>query len=65
LHEHTYPVLRGAIKEKGYTQRSLAKKMGMSPESFSLKITRKSKFDIVEIEEISRILEKPASIFFA
>lgn len=48
--------LRAKMAEKGFTQRSLANEINMSENAFSLKMTGRSTFDILEAENICRVL---------
>ena len=58
--------LKGKIVAKGLTQAELAKMIGMSSKTFSLKL-KKGVFGSDEIEQMIKILdiEDPARIFFA
>lgn len=49
--------LKGKIAEKGYTQRALAEKLGMSKNTLSAKINRKVPFNTVEVAKICEILD--------
>lgn len=44
--------LKGKIVEAGYTQRSLAKELGMSKNTLNSKINGKIPFNVIEIERI-------------
>lgn len=48
--------LRGKIVEAGYTQRSLAKAMGIAENTLSNKINGKTSFDAQEITKICKLL---------
>lgn len=58
--------LKGVIAENGISQRELASKLGMQPETFYRKM-KKGVFDSDEINEMILILgiEDPIAIFFA
>jgi len=58
--------LKGIIAEKGYSQRKLAKILGMSEKTFYVKM-KKGVFDSDEINQMILILEikDPVNIFFA
>lgn len=57
--------IRGLIAENGYTQRAIAKMLGMTEKTFYAKM-KKGVFDSDEIYELIQILsiENPATIFF-
>lgn len=48
--------LRGKIAESGYSQKALAKAMGVSANTLGAKITGKKPFNVIEIEDICRLL---------
>ncbi len=52
-----YSKLSGRICEKGFTQTSLAKNLGISQTTLSLKLNNKSFFSQPEIIEICTLLE--------
>ena len=58
--------LKGKIKAKGYTQKKLARELGMSPKTLCTKLN-KGILGSDEIEGIIRILgiQNPIEIFFA
>lgn len=58
--------LKGIIVSRGYSQHEIAKKLGMTPKTFYLKM-KKGIFDSDEISEMIKILdiEDPVNIFFA
>lgn len=60
-------LLRGRIAEKGYTQREVAKMIGITYQSFSEKINNKSNFKVSEIIKLCNILDisDKDSYFFA
>jgi transcriptional regulator with XRE-family HTH domain len=62
--------LAGKITENGFTQRSLARHVGMSKNSMCNKINGKTSFNTVEVENICNVLgitssTEKADIFFA
>ncbi|WP_251613000.1 helix-turn-helix domain-containing protein [Senimuribacter intestinalis] len=59
-------LLRGKIAEKGYNQKLLAEKVGMSSNSLSRKISGKREFTLSEMISICKVLEidDPKAIFF-
>lgn len=60
--------LRGIMAERGFSQSAVARKIGMTPKTFYVKMGRKV-FDSDEIEAMIRLLDIPLersmSIFFA
>ena len=60
--------LRGVMAERGFSQSTVARKIGMTPKTFYVKMGRKV-FDSDEIEAMIRLLDIPLersmSIFFA
>lgn len=63
-----YSKLLGRIKEFGYTQESLAREIGISEATMSLKLNNKAVFTQKEIAKIRKILalndEKTGVYFF-
>ena len=61
-----FPKLKGAMREKGFSQRQLAEKLGISVASLNSKVNGKVDFKVGEAKEISKILslEDPETIFF-
>lgn len=59
-------LLKAKIIEKGYTQKSLAKEVGISGNSMSRKLLGKRDFRLSEVIAICDVLEidNPKSIFF-
>ncbi len=59
--------LRSLIVKKGLTQGDIAKKLGISPQSFSYKLNNKVEFKASEIETLCSILsiKDKDKIFFA
>ena len=58
--------LRGIMAEKGYTQKDIAKEIGIAPKTFYDKMS-KGVFGSDEIQTMIDVLkiEDPAAIFFA
>ena len=54
-----YSKLSGRIKEKGFTQETLAKHIGITPGSMSEKLNNKSFFKQMEIFMICQALDIP------
>ena len=52
-----YSKLLGRIKEYGYTQETLAKEIGITESSMSLKLNNKAPFKQIEIRLICQVLE--------
>lgn len=50
-------LLRSRIIERGYTQKSIAEKIGITYQSFSDKINNKSSFKVSEIIKLCELLE--------
>lgn len=50
-------LLRGRIAEMGYTQKEVAKMIGITHQSFSDKINNKSHFKVSEIIKLCDVLE--------
>lgn len=59
-------LIKGAIASKGLTQKDVAKKLEMSPKTFSMKL-KKRVFGSDEIEKMIKLLDikDPMPIFFA
>lgn len=59
--------LRALIAKNGYTQGYIARKLGISPQSFSYKVNNKVEFKASEIEALCDLLyiSDKDSIFFA
>lgn len=59
--------LKGRMREKGYTQANLSRKMGISEQSLNAKINGRSDFTLSEVIIIIEVLEldNPAEYFFA
>lgn len=51
-----YSKLLGRIKEFGYTQETLAKEIGITESSMSLKLNNKAYFKQIEIRRICKVL---------
>lgn len=58
-------LLRGKIAEKGYTQKGIAKELGITPKTFYLKMQKKV-FRSDEIYKMMQLLDikNPLTIFF-
>ena len=58
--------LRAELARKGYTQKSLAEKIGMTPKTLYLKM-KTGKFGTDEVNKIMEVLniQDPIPIFFA
>ena len=59
--EFDYSKLLGRIKECGYTQETLAKEIGITESSMSLKLTNKTHFKQIEIRLICKVLKIQSS----
>lgn len=55
--EFDYSKLLGRIKECGYTQKTLAKEIGITESSMSLKLTNETPFKQIEIRLICKVLK--------
>lgn len=49
-------VIRGAIKDHGYTQEKMGKVLGLAPSTFNLKINGKNEFTLSECAKIAQAL---------
>lgn len=60
-------LLRAKIAEKGFTQREVARNIGITYQSFSAKINNKSTFRVSEIIKLCELLDiaDKESYFFA
>ncbi|NFO86501.1 DUF739 family protein [Clostridium botulinum] len=58
--------LKGKMIEKSYTQKNLAKELGITPQSLNAKINKRSQFTLDEVVKIVSILDidNPMEIFF-
>ena len=69
MQAYNYSKLLGKIRERGYTQETLAKKIGLSACSMNLTLNNKREFRQDEILELGKLLEiEPddyGSYFFA
>ena len=54
---YNYSKLLGRMKERGYTQKSLAKEIRRDEGSISAKLNNKSNFTAVEIDSICELLD--------
>ena len=59
-------MLKGKMTEKKYTQKKLAKEMGITTQALNAKLNKRSSFTIDEATKIISILEinNPSEIFF-
>lgn len=62
--------LRALLIENGFTNESISKQLGISKQSFCMKINNKREFKVTEIHNLARLLkisnaETLLSIFFA
>ena len=59
-------LLKGEIARAGYSQRQVAKELGITPKTFYVKM-KKGVFDSDEIEDMISLLkiENPVQVFFA
>lgn len=59
--------LKGKMREKKYTQATLAKKLDITTQSLSAKLNNRSQFTLSEVVKMIDVLEieNPAKIFFA
>lgn len=55
--EFDFSKLRGRIVEKGYTQTQVAKKIGIAPSTFNLKLNNKRDFSLRETFALAKLLE--------
>lgn len=62
MENYNYSRLLGKIREKGYSQKQLAKAVGISETSINLKLNNKSMFRQDEIVRISEKLEIPLAL---
>ncbi|AJA42620.1 Cro-like phage repressor (endogenous virus) [Clostridium phage phiCT9441A] len=58
--------LKGKIVEKCYTQKILAKELGITPQALNSKINKRTQFTLDEVVKLTSILEieNPIEIFF-
>lgn len=57
MKQFDYSKLRGKIREKGYTQEEIAKKIGIDKSTLSLRLNNQSLFIQDEIFEMVKILD--------
>ncbi len=57
--KYNYQKLLGAMREKGFSQESLARTMHISPASLNLKLNNKREFRQSEMQQIFDALELP------
>lgn len=69
MQEYNYSRLNGRIRERGFTQESLAKEVGISATSMNLSLNNKRNFKQCEILRMCEVLEiaacEIAEYFFA
>ena len=58
--------IKGRMREKGFTQGEVAKRLGISTQAFSSKVNGKTDFRLSELQALCGILEisDPSSYFF-
>lgn len=58
--------LKGKLKEEDYTQKEMAKMLGITPQAFNAKINNRVQFTLGEVVEMTNILniDNPVEIFF-
>ncbi|MFC3467572.1 transcriptional regulator [Staphylococcus saprophyticus] len=61
----TYPMLYIARREKGDTQKAIAKKLSISPQRYQLKESGKAKFSLDEAKILSELYEMPIDQLFS
>ncbi len=61
-----YTMLKGIMREKGYSQKMLAESVGLTPRSLNAKLNGKTQFTVYEAYIIAEILDikNPAECFF-
>ncbi|WP_010293560.1 DUF739 family protein [Clostridium senegalense] len=59
--------LKGRMVEKSYTQKNMAKELGITQQALNAKLNKRSQFTLDEVVKIVNILEidNPIEIFFA
>lgn len=60
-----YPMLYIARREKGDTQKEIAKKLSISPQRYQLKESGKAKFSLDEAKILSKLYEMPIDDLFS
>lgn len=60
-----YPMLYIARREKGDTQRKVAKKLGISPQRYQLKESGKADFRLEECRILSEMYQMPIDQLFS
>ena len=60
-----YPMLYIARREKGDTQKAIAKKLGVSPQRYQLKESGKAKFSLDEAKILSDLYGMPIDELFS
>lgn len=60
-----YPMLHIARREKGDTQKEVAKKLSISPQRYQLKESGKANFTLPEAKILSELYEMPIDDLFS
>lgn len=60
-----YPMLYIARREKGDTQKAIAKKLSISPQRYQLKESGKANFTLPEAKILSELYEMPIDQLFS
>ena len=60
-----YPILYIARRENGDTQKTVAKKLSISPQRYQLKESGKAKFSLDEAKILSNLYGMPIDEFFS
>lgn len=60
-----YPMLYIARREKGYTQKAIAKKLSISPQRYQMKEANKAYFTLPEAQILSEVFEMPIDELFS
>ena len=58
--------LKGKLKEEDYTQKEIARLIGITPQAFNAKINNRTQFTLSEVIKMTNILriDNPIEIFF-
>lgn len=54
---YNYEMLKNEIKQNGYFQKEIAKKIGIEPETFSIKMNNKQPFTQTEMDKLKKLLK--------
>ncbi|WP_432718024.1 helix-turn-helix transcriptional regulator [Staphylococcus equorum] len=60
-----YPMLYIARKEHGHTQKTIAKKLSISPQRYQIKESGKGEFSLTEAKILSELYEMPIDDLFS